>query len=621
MNIKDALAIAALLCLGLAPSVGSQSAAQEVVAQKQPLAIPVTAAPAAGKPAPSVQCVLSVGPTSPIAALAFQPGGTLLAAGGYQEVLLWDMATPKLALRIGSGQLGGVVHAVAFTKDGKLLAVGDGVPRSAGAVKIFNVQTGQLVVSFEAPKDAIYSLAFSPDGKYLAAGSADSTAYIFSVGKLQAQSLVNTTAAHLAAVDSQKKAADAALAAVNNQVAAATTAHQAAETAAQQAQANAKAVAEDAAKTAEEKQQAAADATAKRTAADAAKTALAQAQQGVQPAQAQVTAVAATLAAAVTQKQAADAALVAITNQLATATTALQAAETAAQQAEANSQAVAADAAKTAPEKQQAAADAAAKRAAAGAAKVALAQAQQYENEVVHTIAAHRDLISDVSFSVDGKFLSTASADGSARVWEVGTWKATAVMQQLDSVHASAFNPNGQILAVAVGGSVERKIHLRRRTDAVLTRAIPTGGVPLDMIWAAQGNRIYAACSDNTIRAHNAGNGGLLKVLVGHTDWVYTIALNADAAKLASGSADGTIKLWNTADGTLLATLVQLTPHTDEWLIITPQGYLATSSAAAIQWKTDNVTTPPDQLTALFQNAGLLPKAIAGEKVAPLTLE
>ncbi len=619
MNIKYALAIAALLCLGLAPSVGSH--AQEVVAQKQSLVIPVTAAPAAGKPAPSVQCVLSVGPTVPIGDLAFQPAGNLLAVGGYQEVLLWDLATPKLAMRIGSGQLGGVVHALAFTKDGKLLAVGDGIPRSTGAVKIFNVQTGQLVVSFEAPKDVVYALAFSPDGKYLAAGSAEPAAHIFSVGKLQAQSHLNTTAAHLAAVDAQKKAADAALAAVTNQVAAATTAHQTAETAAVQAETTAKAVAADAAKTPEEKQHAVADATAKRTAAEAAKTALAQAQQGVPPAQAQVTAVAATLAAAVTQKQAADAGLAAITNQLATATTALQAADTAAQQSEAAATAVGADAAKTAEEKQKAAADATAKRAAANTAKVALAQAQQYENEVVHTITAHRDRVSDVSFTVDGKFLSTASADGSARVWEVGTWKATATMQQLDAVHSASFSPEVSFLAVAVGGSVERKIHVRRRTDAVLIRAIPTGGIPLDIVWVAQGYRIYAGCSDNTIKAYNAGNGVLLKSLIGHTDWVYSIALNADATKLASGSADGTVKLWNTADGTLLATLLQLTPRTDEWLIITPQGYLATSSAAAIQWKTANVTTPPDQLTALFQNAGLLPKAIAGEKVAPLTLE
>ncbi len=127
--------------------------------------------------------------------------------------------------------------------------------------------------------------------------------------------------------------------------------------------------------------------------------------------------------------------------------------------------------------------------------------------------------------------------------------------------------------------------------------------------------------SDNTVKAYNAGNGRLERTFTGHTDWVYSVALNADATRVASGSADGTVKLWNTADGALLATLIQLSPRTDQWLVITPQGYLATSSADAIQWKTANVTMPPEKITSLFQNAELLLKAIAGEKVATPVLE
>ena len=87
--------------------------------------------------------------------------------------------------------------------------------------------------------------------------------------------------------------------------------------------------------------------------------------------------------------------------------------------------------------------------------------------------------------------------------------------------------------------------------------------------------------------------------------------------KIASGSADGTVKLWTSNGWRLLATLIQLTPRTDQWLITTPAGYLATSSPGAVQWRATGLKTPPDKLTPLVQNPELVRQAIAGGNVAP----
>ena len=67
--------------------------------------------------------------------------------------------------------------------------------------------------------------------------------------------------------------------------------------------------------------------------------------------------------------------------------------------------------------------------------------------------------------------------------------------------------------------------------------------------------------------------------------------------------------------------LVQLSPRADEWSIVTPQGYLATSTPGALAWKAENLATPPDELIGQLQSPEPVGKAIAGEKIPPPTLK
>jgi WD40 repeat protein len=100
---------------------------------------------------------------------------------------------------------------------------------------------------------------------------------------------------------------------------------------------------------------------------------------------------------------------------------------------------------------------------------------------------------------------------------------------------------------------------------------------------------------------------------------VYGVALSGDAGRLASASGDGTVKVWNPADNGLLATLVQLAPKSDDWLIVTSDGWYATSTPASVNWSTSNLDIPPEKLANL-QNAQAVRQTLAGEIPAAPTL-
>ena len=105
-----------------------------------------------------------------------------------------------------------------------------------------------------------------------------------------------------------------------------------------------------------------------------------------------------------------------------------------------------------------------------------------------------------------------------------------------------------------------------------------------------------------------------IAILRGHSDWAYAVAANAEGTRLASASSDGSAKLWNTADQSPLATLVQLAPGKDDWLIVSGQGYFATSNPAAVQWRASGVKASPEKLSGL-QNPEMVRQTLAGKKV------
>src|SRR5262249_43544679 len=113
-------------------------------------------------------------PRDPVNGLASANKGTVVAVARYGKVELW--CSPA-AGKFRTFDFPGNANAVAFTQDGNRLFAAGGQPALSGEVHEWSVsetnQTHSLISSFAAHKDAIYSMALSPDDKILATGSYD----------------------------------------------------------------------------------------------------------------------------------------------------------------------------------------------------------------------------------------------------------------------------------------------------------------------------------------------------------------------------------------------------------------------------------------------------------------
>ena len=116
-------------------------------------------------------------------------------------------------------------------------------------------------------------------------------------------------------------------------------------------------------------------------------------------------------------------------------------------------------------------------------------------------MSGHIDRVNHVSFSPDGKYLATASWDGTAKVWEI---------------------PSGDEINTLSGHS----------------------GIVWEVIFSPDGNRLVTSSLDNTVKVWDFVTGQELLTLTGHKAGTTGLAFSPDGRHLAVGGGDGTVRIY-----------------------------------------------------------------------------
>ena len=213
-----------------------------------------------------------------------------------------------------------------------------------------------------------------------------------------------------------------------------------------------------------------------------------------------------------------------------------------------------------------------------------------------------RNWVSDLAFSPDGTMIASGHGNGTARLWDLATGAITATLESENSfaVGPLVFSPDGATLASGDGelvatGSSDPKVRLwdvatgtrtatfELETDWILSISFSPEMTPVALggtrdgtaeLWDLATDTRIARISENanrswiaagafspdesifvygsslwnrpTVELWDIGAETRRATLYGHGDQVNALAFSPDGTTFASGSADGTVLLWDT---------------------------------------------------------------------------
>jgi len=160
------------------------------------------------------------------------------------------------------------------------------------------------------------------------------------------------------------------------------------------------------------------------------------------------------------------------------------------------------------------------------------------EGEVINKYK-HKN-VTDITFSQDGKYLVTASIDGTAFLWSTSSGEKIHTFEHDDIVSYAEFSPNGKFVVTASGDDTAviwsvkdgEKVMTYQHKDSVK-----------HAVFSADGTKLLTASWDKTAVLWSTSNGERLQTFM-HDSKVEHAVFSPDNKKVLTASSDNSAILW-----------------------------------------------------------------------------